>query len=194
MRDESLIYASDNEYGIPALPLGSCATGINVPFLVWGFQRRQRKAGTLAFYTDDYRFNAIWSNPAQLLVAEPISVIEPNFTIQDHLPRAVVLWHTYRKRWLAKHWSGVGVKIIVDLNVSPIHKADNLLGVPKGWHAFATRGASDDIKGLHADYETALSFAPSPLFVVYGGGKAVMQECLNNSWHHIPEAIDRHGQ
>lgn len=74
-----------------------------------------------------------------------------------------------------------GIRVFVDLNVAQKHIKLNMIGVPKGWRAFATRGYSDRLPGLALEYEIAQHCAAyagrKPLFVVYGGGSKCRDFC-----------------
>ncbi len=188
------IWPSDNDWGIPLLDITRQADLLDMPFEAWGAKARGTRAGTLHFYTEDYRFNAVWDNPSDPLKAGPVSAVEPNYTIKAADPLALTVWRTYQKRWLARYWQSQGVRVFVDLNVSAGHDALNLTGVPKGWRAYATRGYSEQIDALEAELGIAEKHAgDSVLFLVYGGGKSIKQWSKGNAgrgviW--IPEDAD----
>lgn len=171
------VWPSDNVYGIPTLLSSMQADAVDVPVVVWGsVSRKKRMKGTWCFYTDDYRFEGLWSDPSKLLETGCVSVVEPNFGICDDFPVAVVMWQVYRKRWLARHWQGQGVRVFVDLNTSRYFAEDNLLGVPRGWAAFATRGYDAMLGKLKSELSLARSVCggwDGLLFVVYGGGQGM---------------------
>lgn len=172
------IWPTDNAYGIPLLDPTRQADAFDIPMEIWGAKRRGKSAGTVLFYTNDGRFEGLWANPHHLLESGAVNAVEPNFSVYKDFPRAVVLWHTYRKRWLARYWQSQGVRIFVDLNVHPSAYADNLIGVPKGWKAYATRGYSARLDHTEQELQLAQEHAGGPvLFLVYGGGKAVKDWC-----------------
>ena len=73
------------------------------------------------------------------------------------------------------------------------HYDVNMLGIPDGWKAFATRGYSDRLDGTHAEYAQAQRIAGegvTPLFLVYGGGVKVKEECQRNGWLWLQENMD----
>lgn len=193
------LWPSDNEYGIPTLRLDMQAQGLVPPFARWGRERRKsRMRGTWHFYTADERFSRLWSRPQDVLTSSCAALVEPNFSVSEDSPRAVALWATYRKRWLARSWQEHGVRVLVDLYVAPRHAADNLLGVPRGWRAFATRGSSRTVEDLLAEAELAEAHAGGPLnLVVYGGARPIRELCAQRAWLWQPEEADlvrgRHG-
>lgn len=188
------IWPSDNDWGIPLLDITRQADLLDMPVETWGAKARGTKAGTLHFYTEDYRFSAIWDNPANPLRSNPVSIVEPNYTIKATDPLALTVWRTYQKRWLARYWQSQGVRVFVDLNVSTGHDALNLMGVPKGWRSYATRGYSEQMDALEAELSIAENHASdSVLFLVYGGGKSIKTWCKQQAgrgvvW--IPEDAD----
>lgn len=190
-----VVYPTDNEYDIPALDLKMQATEAPLPWFLFGSGRFQRPPGTVYFYTDDARFERIWTSPQHVLKTNAVAAVEPNFSVYVTTPKALALWNTYRKRWVARWWQAHGIRILVDLYVSHEYADVNLLGVPKGWRAFATRGLSD-ADYLDTHYETACAVAGSDdvLFVVYGGSRAVKATCKARGWAWIPEFMGYKGR
>jgi hypothetical protein len=195
---EDVLFPSDNEYGIPTLDMSLQADSVVAPCLKWGsISRRARpNVRTVHFYTDDYKFEALWRKPEQLANLNPRSVVEPNFSTGSVMPRALVLGAIFQKRWMARFWQSCGIRVFVDLNVQPRFYADNLLGVPKGWQSYATRyvnvlpdgtKAGDD--WIERDYEVAKGHSDGnkPLFAVFGGRDKAEQLCARNGWLWIPE-------
>lgn len=128
--------------------------------------------GTLHFYTDDYRFNAVWEHPEKIMQHQPAQIVEPNFSLFNEMPIAFGMQAVYKKRFVARAMQERGVRVFVDLNVAPKFYKLNMLGVPLGWKAFCTRGYSDRLNYLEFEYELAKSYAGDGdmLFVIYGGG------------------------
>lgn len=189
----SAVWPSDNEWGIATLDIERQADAVDFPVETWGAKGRTRYAGTYHFYTDDGRFNSIWDKPDMVVKAGCVNAVEPNYSVTSQSPRALALWNTYRKRWLARYWQTKGIRIIVDLNTSVPHHDINMMGVPKGWKAFSTRGYSSQLDALDAELEIARDWSgiKSPLFMVYGGGAKVREWCMANSALWVPEDMDR---
>lgn len=188
------LWPSDNEWGIPTLDLHWQADAVDLPVVTWGSMARTSKMrGTWLFYTEDERFEALWHDPSGVVNSGCVNAVEPNFSVYDQMPRAIALYNTYRKRWMARYWQSKGVRVFVDLNVAE-HGADiNLMGVPQGWRAYATRGYADRMDATEREFERACERAGSDdvLFLVYGGGKAVMELCQRRAWVHIDEHMNR---
>jgi len=180
IRAGDLVWPTDNELGIPRLDPEVQANGLDAPFVKWGTVARRKAhasmGGTWHFYTDDSKFDGLWRHPELVALSGCVSVIEPNFSVGPQAPRAVAIWQTYRKRWLARYWQAQGIRVFVDLNVPIEHAVTNLTGVPAGWRAFATRGYTHYEGHLIQQFDIASEIAGAPiLFVVYGGGREIQR-------------------
>lgn len=194
------LFPTDNEMEIPQLVIGLQADFLDIPMKQWGSVSKRAKdklmRGTWHFYTDDYKFNALWQKPHQLVNTRCPTAIEPNFSTGDQTPLAMGLYQIYRKRWIARYWQQYGVKILVDLNVNEKFYEYNLMGVPEGWRAYATRGYADRLSFMDAELKMAQERAGTDdlLFVVYGGRKAVKEWCMENQAIWIPEHMSVFGE
>jgi len=187
------IWPTDNEFEIPCLDEGMQAKAVDLPFVGWGsVKRKKRMMGTWHFYVDDYRFTGVWRNPGDVVNTYAVNAVEPNFSVYNQMPMPVALWAIYRKRWVGRWWQSRGMHILVDLNVAARYAEMNLLGVPHGWKAYATRGYSARLADTEREFELACQRAGtrSILFVVYGGGRAVMEHCRRRGWLHFVETMD----
>lgn len=187
------VWPTDNEFEIPLLDENLQATAVDLPFVGWGsVKRKKRMTGSWHFYVDDYRFTGVWKNPAEVVNTFAVNAVEPNFSVYNQMPLPVALWAIYRKRWVARWWQSRGVKIFVDLNVATQYADLNLMGVPKGWKAYATRGYSKQLADTEREFELACKQAgtKSILFVVYGGGRAVMEHCRQRGYLWFDETMN----
>jgi hypothetical protein len=184
------VFSHEPEFDIPMLdPLGQ-ADAVDLPVAAWGSQGRTRRmTGTWSFYVDDKRFEGLWAAPEPVPNSGCLNVCEVNFSIFDQTPIPVALWHIYKKRWLARYWQSHGVRIFVDLNVSERYAEMNLLGVPAGWRAYATRGYTERLDATERELELARKRAGSRdiLFVVCGGGRHVAEWCADHGAIHVVE-------
>ncbi len=177
------LFPSDNQMEIPTLRLDVQPTHVEVPFLCFGEQKRTKDmqgSGVLHFYTDDYRWQAIYEHPEKILKHNPGAIVEPNYSVFNETPVAFGLQGIYKKRWIASAMQDRGIPVFVDLNVANKFYAINLLGVPKGYGAFCTRGYSDRLPALEYEYMIADRVADGNLnfFIVYGGGEEVRKWCF----------------
>lgn len=180
-----------SKYGIPELalvPSGS-APCLDWPVFAWGSVARSTRAATWCFYTDDYRFASLWQNPNKLVEQTSAAAFELNYSVFDNTPRAVAIWAIYRKRWLAIDRVDRGLQVWVDLCVSHRHSDVTLLGVPRGWQRYATRGFDARVSDLDFELRQARRHADGAPFTVavYGGGKATLAWCKGRpNVVHVP--------
>lgn len=183
-----LKWPTDNELEIPVLRRDKQPSGVVLPARAWGSLSRKKEAvGGFHFYVDDYRFDALWRDPGKLVRTRPLWATEINYSLFDNTPAAVAVWHTYRKRWLARYWQEAGIPVFVDLNVPECHQEINLLGVPHGWNAYSSRGYESRLDGLGKEIETARHHAGTEdvVFLVVGGGENVAELCRRERVTHI---------
>lgn len=169
------LFDTDNDAEIPTLRLDMQPEFVDIPFVCFGEQKRtfqMNGCGTLHFYTDDYRFSAIYEHPEKILNHDPRNIVEPNFSLYHEMPVAFGLQAIYKKRFIARAMQEKGIRVFVDLNVDSKFYKLNLLGVPMGYSHFCTRGYSDRLHYLEFEYQMAKNVAgDNPLtFVIYGGG------------------------
>lgn len=191
------IWPSDNNFAIPLLLKDVQPRGLELPTNRWGTKaRRDRMAGgSYHFFTDDYRFEALWKNPAQLVNSGCNAVAECNFSTNDEMPFAVFLWHLYRKRWLSRYWQSYGVEIWADLAVASRYRKYALLGVPKGWRAYASYAHGDH--GIEAVIEEAAlaeerAGTDEILLWVVCGEESDLEVCRDRGWIGTPAHQQAH--
>ena len=118
-------------------------------------------------------------------------VVEPNLSLFDSTPIAYGLQQIYKKRWIARFWQDLGVNVYADLNVSQKFYKYNLMGIPKGYNAFATRGYADRLETLYTEYELAqeISGMEHPNMIVYGGGSIIKKLCQEKQILYVEQFI-----
>jgi hypothetical protein len=181
-----------NAWDIPELDRALCADRLIPPVTKWGTRRRtDPMPGTWHLFANDYVFTHLIKWPELLPATGCRCAVEPNFSVCDETPAAEALWWTYQKRRIARRWQELGVRIICDLNVGPRHREINLLGIPKGWTAYATRAhRGAPFEAIHDEFLLACERAGTEdiLFAVFGGGrKRIGQYCRHNGWPWVPE-------
>jgi hypothetical protein len=179
-------------WDIPELDVAMCADRLVPPVTKWGTRRRtDPMPGTWHCFANDYVFTHLIKKPELLPATGCRVAVEANFSVCDETPAAEALWWTYQKRRIARRWQELGVRIICDLNVGPRHREINLMGVPKGWDAYATRahkGAS--FTAIYEEFLMACEHAGTMdiLFVVFGGGRRrIGRSCRLYDWPWVPE-------
>lgn len=184
------IFPSDNPLSIPLLLKDVQPRGLELPTNRWGARARRDRieGGTYHFYTDDYRFESLWKNPAPVVNSGCHAVAEPNFSTNSEMPFAVFLWHLYRKRWLSRYWQSHGIEIWADLAVAPRYRQYALLGVPRGWKAYASYAfGSHGIETVIAEAALAEEHAGGdPLIWVICGEPEDLEVCQERGWIGTP--------
>lgn len=97
------LFPTDNPLEIPCLLSDVQPQYIEIPFYCFGEQARTTNMngrGTLHFYTDDYRFRSIYEKPEKILKYNPGSIIEPNFSLSNDTPIALVCRLSTRNAFL----------------------------------------------------------------------------------------------
>lgn len=188
------LFPSNNDAEIPTLRMDMQAREVSLPFLCWGEQKRTQNLlglGTMHFYTDDYRYTALYNHPEQILRANPRNIVEPNYSLFDDMPVAFALQRIYKKRWIARAMQDRGIRIFVDLNSAQKFYRLNMLGVPMGWSTFATRGYSERLENLAFEYEIAKNWSQNNelLFVIYGGGTACRRFAQEHGCVYVSPAV-----
>ena len=177
---------------VPELDPAMAAAGLEAPVVKWGtISRGAPMPGTYHLYSHDYKFSTLIRHPEAIRASGCRVAVEPNFSTHEAMAGAEILWWTYQKRRIARLWQAWGVRILVDLNVSRKARAFNLLGVPRGWRAYATRAHRGvPFDALHDEFCLAADHAGTDdvLFCVFGGGRGrVGRHCLANGWAWVPE-------
>ena len=189
-----MLFLTDNDLEIPTLDIDMQAQRCTIPFLCFGEQKRTYNlngSGVLHFYTDDYRFNAVYEHPEKILQHHPSEIVEPNGSLFNETPVSFGLQSIYKKRWIARVMQSKGIRVFVDLNVAQKYYQLNMIGVPRGWSAFATRGYSDRLSNLEFEYNIAKDWAErkKPLFVIYGGGDICRRFAQRNGCIYINPVV-----
>ena len=194
---KDVLYPTDNIFDIPVLRIDvQPLNGIELPFACWGSDSRLRKdVKTYCFYTDDYRFEAIWKDPTKVIISGCNAIVEPNLSLYDTTPIAYGLQQIYKKRWIARNFQECGINVYADLNVSLKFQKYNRMGIPKGYNAFATRGYSDRIEYLKQEIEIAreISGKDIPNMLVYGGGAKIKEICTEYQVMYIEQFMQNKG-
>ena len=185
------IFPSSNYYGVPDLLPSLQPRGLELPVNRIGAKSRGTRieGQTLHGYTDDYRINGLWKDPSWLVNSGCRALVEPNFSTNGEMPKTVALSYIYAKRWVARWAQSYGIEIWVDMAMNPEHADIALLGVPKGWKAYATYTyiTGYDDEWLFRQYEQAKARAGDwCMFWVYGGEDHTRELCQENGWLWTP--------
>lgn len=182
-------------YDIPQLPLEGQATreaileGLGIEWLAWGSQARNKPLKATHFYTEDSRWTALEGKPDALKNAGVLFAIEPNYSTSNDMPQALVIADIYKKRRLSYDWIGQGIKVLVDVNVSRAFFREMLLGVPKGWKAFANRYNAQDPEHLLETYELITEQMGEGIVYLVYGTQGIAQICKERGWLFVDSDV-----
>lgn len=121
---EKRIFPGFGDYDIPEMApvedidLAGCeALGFNYAI---GCKHPENKV--LHFHLDDYQFERVWNDPNRYLplLRRFRAVLAPDFSTYEDFPRAVKIFNTYRKMWLAAYWQENGITVIPTMDWSTI--------------------------------------------------------------------------
>lgn len=188
-----VLYESNNPFEIPNLLIEQQAGKLELPLSPWGANSRLRKdVTTYHFYVDDYRFEALFKDPINLLTSGCKAVVEPNCSCHDQTPIAWGIQLIYKKRWLSRYFQECGIKVYADLNVSHKFIEYNKMGIPEGYNAFATRGLDGWMESLKSDLQVAqeISGLEKPNLIVYGGGDKIHEFCMKHDLLYVTDFIN----
>lgn len=174
---------SDNIFNIPSLRMDRQPLCCTRPFFRFGEMRRTPEnagKGTLCFYEADTKFKNITLE--KILKQHPQFVVETNESIFDETDITEALSIIKRKRYMSRILQNYGIGIFVDMHVSIRYSKMNLIGVPKGYKAYCTKGTSN-IELLEYEYDLARNHAEGDdlIFVVYGGSKKCLDFCKDHA-------------
>lgn len=74
----------------------------------------------VSFYTDDVRFEALYTNNAEIagrfLNKKIMGMVSPNFSTYFKMPKAMRIWNIFRSRWVSRYFQEAGIKVIPDIS------------------------------------------------------------------------------
>lgn len=117
-------------YDMPLLKLQS----FDVSNSLTSFNERKQADG-IHFFIDDYQFQRIWNNPeayVQMLKRYKF-VCSPDFSLYTDMPKALQIFNTYKKQWLARYFQEQGINVVSTVSWSDEASFDFCFdGIPEG--------------------------------------------------------------
>ncbi|WP_216210595.1 DUF4417 domain-containing protein [Amycolatopsis aidingensis] len=174
------LFASDNEWGIPSLPVARLVPARLVPYTArhqatTAATQRHREQAAIHFFLDDYRFETVWTKPERGLsrCRAVGAALTPDFSLWATMPPAMQLWQVYRSRWCGAWLLHHGIHVIPTVSWStPDTYRFAFAGLPTGSVvAISTVGILRDpeARQLFAEGFTAMLHRLAPSVVlVYG--------------------------
>lgn len=147
----------------------------NLPerFVAWPQRKRAEPGDGLHFFTDDYRFEPVWSNVDKYKGHfYGRTVIAPDFSVYPEYPMAMVQWQVYRARWMARALEERGATVIPAVTWTGRADLDYecMRYVPR-WSAVAIScyGATRNADGFRRGFEDMVERLEPKCLIVIGG-------------------------
>ena len=141
----------------------------------------------MAFYVDDYRFDAWYEEPdrymAKALNAGIPIMVSPNFSLWFGAPKALHIYNTFKSRWLGRYMQECGVHLIPDINFADMGSFDFCLaGIPKRPPCISiqvqTVATQAEMARQRAGVERIISELKPEQLLLYGGGEKVRESLM----------------
>lgn len=192
---EDVIFPSSNVWGIPDLLPEMLSN--QIPNTVFARQEAidpgntlyvhgsakfdpSAKAGVLAFYVDDWRFESVWLDAVKMVEGFKAfgwsSIVSPDFSVWRDDPMVMQAWNIYRSRWVARYWQEAGLKVIPSLNWADERSYSFAhVGIPKGCPVVSVQCRTTRSRKGKEHFGKGLSHAITELellnVLVYGGAE-----------------------
>lgn len=109
-------YDSGNWYGIPEM-FPTDVTGDKLLRFCDFNQVVDHENYIAHFYYDDFKFINAWRDPDKYVekLRRFKAVISPDFSLYTDFPRALQILSCYRRQWVGKYWTELGLTVIPDV-------------------------------------------------------------------------------
>jgi len=73
-----------------------------------------RRAKTVHFFLDDYKFDEVWNKPEKQIhrLRQYTQVLSPDFSLYADMPEPLQVYNTFRNRWCAAVWQAARMAVI----------------------------------------------------------------------------------
>ena len=101
------------KYGVPALDPEQINTEQFIPFNYAKGCNNPDKKG-VHFFLHDYQFRRLWDMPERymLLLQRFDCVCTPDYSLYTDMPKAMQIYHHYKKQWMGAYWQACGLTVI----------------------------------------------------------------------------------
>lgn len=152
----------------------------------------------LTFYTDDFRFERIWSESVEairrIVPLKPLAACQPDFSLWGTDPLAVQMYNLYRARWISRYWQEAGIKCIPSIARSLFTECYEFIlhGLPKVIPVAAIQIRSDGCKTKQhveatvRDIQLYLDYAKIDKIIIYGvSARSILEQRLPKGPEYI---------
>lgn len=109
-------YSAENavgNYGMPYIHGEDYIPESLTPFN-YVLSKRAKSESGIHFFIDDYQFDRVWRNPKRYIevLRNYDCVLTPDFSLYTDMPKAMLIWNTYRSRLIGKMMQDNGLLVI----------------------------------------------------------------------------------
>ncbi|MBQ8804176.1 MAG: DUF4417 domain-containing protein [Tyzzerella sp.] len=122
------------KYGVPALLAEIIETEQFIPFNYAKSCKNADKKG-IHFFLHDYQFRRLWDMPERymLMLQRFNCVCTPDYSLYTDMPKAMQIYHHYKKQWMGAYWQANGITVIPTVSWSDEESLSWCFdGIPKG--------------------------------------------------------------
>lgn len=107
------IFNGVGEYGIPELEPEMIDIDKFIPFNYAKSCKDADQKG-IHFFLHDYQFRRLWDMPERymLMLQKFNCVCTPDYSIYTDMPKAMQIYHHYKKQWMGAYWQANGMVVI----------------------------------------------------------------------------------
>lgn len=108
----------EKKYGFPILHPCSVKPEELMPFNYVLSDRGGNEHKGIHFYIDDYQFERIWQQPEKYIekLTKYACCLTPDFSLYLDMPKAMMIWNTYRSRMIGQIMQRYGIEVIPTLS------------------------------------------------------------------------------
>lgn len=130
-------YSAENAVGSYDMP---CVHGEDyIPESLTPFNyvlsKRVKSESGIHFFIDDYQFERVWRNPTRYIevLRNYDCVLTPDFSLYTDMPKAMMIWNTYRSRLIGQMMQDNGLLVIPTVSWADTDSFDFCFdGLPTG--------------------------------------------------------------
>lgn len=106
------------QYNIPIIPGFKLKKDMKLDLVEFNMahnvSKNNRKNKIVSFFLADYLFERAWNfcNKTGDFLSDFKAVLSPDYSQYMDMPKAMKIWNHYRKMWLTKYWSDMGIRVI----------------------------------------------------------------------------------
>jgi hypothetical protein len=157
-----------------------------------------KKAKTVHFFLDDYKFDEVWNNPESQLarLAQYRQVLSPGFSVYTNMPKPLQIYNTFRNRWCASYWQFHELAVVPTIVWGGENTFDFCFdGIEKGCMvAISTVGAMDDENAFKLGFEKMQKAIQPGMILNYGNAfdwMGVVSNVISLPYNHPSKDGDR---